>query len=67
MLDWAAVKWPLVAVLAAMAFVASFVGSLFVRNALVVAILTAIIFSALYVAWAHYPPVQNLPWIPRPS
>jgi hypothetical protein len=64
-IDVAAVNWAAVAVLSAMAFVASFIGSLFIRNPFAVAVLTAVLFAVIYVAWTYYPH-GYLAALPRP-
>lgn len=64
-IDLAAVNWAAVAVLSAMAFIGSFIGSLFIRNPVLVAVLTAVLFAVLYVAWTYYPH-GYLAGLPRP-
>jgi hypothetical protein len=61
-IDWAAVDWTYVIVLAALVLVAAFVGNLlsFRRRGLA-ALLTAVVFAALFVAWSYYPHGLPLP------
>jgi hypothetical protein len=44
-----------VGLLAALVFVASLIGNSLVRNAFVGAIITTILFVAIYIFWNHYP------------
>ncbi|MGE3067017.1 MAG: hypothetical protein AB7K67_15645 [Hyphomicrobiaceae bacterium] len=55
-IDWATVAWPLVGLLAVFAFLASLIGnSLAGRSKFAGAVLTAILFAALYIFWNYYP------------
>jgi hypothetical protein len=61
-IDFATVDWVYVGVLAALAFFASIVGNLFaLNNRGFAAILTAIVFAALFVGWTYYPHGLPLP------
>jgi hypothetical protein len=53
--DWTIIPWPTVGLLAALAFVSSFIGHSLTRNALVGAIIAVVIFVAVYVFWDFYP------------
>jgi uncharacterized membrane protein YfcA len=70
-IDWAAVDWPTLALLSAFAAVASLIGNgLSFGHRLLGAILTAIFFAALYIAWYHWLHGFALPEIkpaPQPS
>ena len=54
-INWADIPWQAVGLLAGLAFVASLIGHSLTRNAFVGAIITVIIFVAVYVAWDFYP------------
>jgi hypothetical protein len=54
-INWADIPWPIVGLLAALTFVASLIGHSLTRNAFVGAIITVIIFVAVYVFWDYYP------------
>ena len=54
-INWAELPWPAIGLLAALAFVASLVGHSLTRNAFVGAIITVIIFVAVYIFWDFYP------------
>jgi len=58
-INWADIPWQAVGLLAGLAFVASLIGHSLTRNAFVGAIITVIIFVAVYIAWDFYP--HNLP------
>jgi hypothetical protein len=61
-MDWAAVNWVNVGVLSAFAFLAALIGGvLSFDNRLLGAILTALLFAALYIFWNHYPHGVVLP------
>jgi len=61
-IDLATVDWVYVGVLAVFAFLASIVGNLLSFNHRgIAAILTAIVFAALFVAWTYYPHGFPLP------
>jgi thiamine transporter ThiT len=47
--------WQAIALLAALAFVSSLIGHSLTRNAFVGAIITTIIFLAIYIGWDYYP------------
>jgi len=58
-IDLSAVNWPYVALMAVLAFVAPLLGGLFsFRNRVGGALLAAILFAAMYVAWNYYPHPQ---------
>jgi hypothetical protein len=54
-INWADIPWMAVGLLAALAFVSSLIGHSLTRNAFVGAIITVIIFVAVYVFWDFYP------------
>ena len=54
-INWSAIPMMAVGLLAALAFVSSLIGHTLTRNAFVGAIITTIIFVAVYVFWNHYP------------
>jgi 1,4-dihydroxy-2-naphthoate octaprenyltransferase len=62
-IELAEVDWLYVVVLAVFAFVATYVGNLlsFGRHG-IGAILSAVLFAAIYVGWTYYP--HRLPWPP---
>jgi hypothetical protein len=47
--------WQAIGLLAALTFVASLIGHSLTRNAFVGAIITVIIFVAVYIGWDYYP------------
>lgn len=53
--------------LAGLTFISSLIGHSLTRNAFVGAIITVIIFSAVYVFWNHYPHPGVLPDVRFPS
>jgi hypothetical protein len=53
------IAWQALGLLTGLAFVSSLIGHSLTRNAFVGAIVTAIIFAAVYIAWDYYP--HNLP------
>jgi hypothetical protein len=54
-INWSAIPMTAVGLLAALTFVSSLIGHTLIRNAFVGAIITTIIFVAVYVFWNHYP------------
>ncbi len=61
-IDLATVNWVYVGVLAVFAFLASIVGNLLSLNHRgIAAILTALVFAALFVGWTYYPHGLPLP------
>jgi hypothetical protein len=61
-IDLATVNWPVVTVLAVIVFVASLIGALLsFRRSLLAAIVTTVLFVAVYVFIAYYPHGLNLP------
>ena len=61
-IDWESVNWIYVGVLGVLAFFASLVGGLIAFNRRVLgALLSAILFAALFVAWTYYPHGLPLP------
>ena len=64
-IDLAQVDWFYVVVLAVFAFVATYVGNLlsFGRHG-IGAVLSAVLFAAIYVAWTYYPHHLPLPTAP---
>jgi uncharacterized membrane protein YuzA (DUF378 family) len=61
-MDWAAVNWVNVGLLSAFAFVAALIGGVLSFNRrLLGAILTALLFAALYIFWNYYPHGLALP------
>jgi hypothetical protein len=58
-IDLSSVNWTFVALMALFAFIASLLGGLIsFRNRLGGAIIAAILFAAMYVAWNYYPHPQ---------
>jgi hypothetical protein len=58
-IDLSAVNWPFVAIMALFAFVAALLGGLIsFRNHVGGALIAAILFAAMYVAWNYYPHPQ---------
>jgi hypothetical protein len=54
-IDWATVSWGYVALLSGFAFLSSLIGYLLsFRSHLFGAILTALLFAVIYVAWTYY-------------
>ena len=72
-IDWADLPMQAIALLAGLTFVSSLIGHSLTRNAFVGAILTAIIFIAVYIAWDFYPhgylPELRFPttYVPAPA
>jgi hypothetical protein len=61
-IDFAAVNWVYVGVLAVFAFLATIIGNLLAFNHRgLAAILSAVVFAALFVAWTYYPHGLPLP------
>jgi hypothetical protein len=54
-INLADIPWPAVGLLAGLAFVTSLIGHSLTRNAFVGAIITVILFVAVYVFWDYYP------------
>jgi hypothetical protein len=54
-INWADIPWPVIGLLAALTFVTSLIGHSLTRNAFVGAIITVILFVAIYVFWDFYP------------
>lgn len=54
-INWADLPMQAIGLLAGLTFVASLIGHSLTRNAFVGAILTVIIFVAIYIAWDFYP------------
>ncbi|MBX9588250.1 MAG: hypothetical protein K2X43_03030 [Hyphomonadaceae bacterium] len=54
-INWAELPMQAIGLLAGLTFVASLIGHSLTRNAFVGAILTVIIFVAIYIAWDFYP------------
>ena len=54
-IDFAALPFQAIGLLAGLAFVASLIGNSVTKNAFVGAIITVIIFVAVYVFWDYYP------------
>jgi lipopolysaccharide export LptBFGC system permease protein LptF len=65
-IDFSAVNWLYVVIMAVFAFVASLLGGLIsFRNRIGGALLAAILFAAMYVVWNYYPhPQIQLPIVP---
>jgi len=58
-IDLSAVNWMYVALMAGFAFVAALLGGLIAfRNRIGGALIAAILFAAMYVAWNYYPHPQ---------
>jgi hypothetical protein len=61
-IDFAAVNWVYVGVLAVFAFLATIIGNLLAFNHRgLAAVLSALVFAALFVAWTYYPHGLPLP------
>jgi hypothetical protein len=54
-INWADIPWPAVGLLAGLTFLASLIGHSLTRNAFVGAIITVILFVAVYIFWDYYP------------
>ena len=59
-INWADIVWMPLGILAGFVFVASVIGNSLTRNAFVGAIVTVILFVALYIFWAYYPGIEVL-------
>ena len=58
-IDLSTVNWTYVALMAAFVFVAAFVGGIIsFRNRIGAAVVAAILFAAMFVAWNYYPHPQ---------
>jgi len=58
-IDFSSVNWLYVAIMAVFAFVAALLGGLIsFRNRVGGALLAAVLFAAMYVAWNYYPHPQ---------
>ena len=64
-IDLSSVNWTYVALMAAFVFVSAFVGGIIsFRNRIGAAVVAAILFAAMFVAWNYYPhPQIQLPII----
>lgn len=60
MIPWAEIAWMPIGILAALVFVASVIGNSLARPVFVGAILTVILFVAMYVFWVYYPDLPVL-------
>jgi len=61
-IDWANVNWIYVAVLAVFVFVAAFIGdALSFQHRGMAALLSALLFAAMFVFWSYYPHHLPLP------
>lgn len=61
-IDWASVSWLYVAVLAVFAFISTLIGTLLsFKRLLLGAVLSAVLFSAVFVFWTYYPHGLPLP------
>ena len=66
LIDWASVNWLYVSFLTALVFVAALIGNfLSFRRLLLGAVLTALLFAVLYIAWAYYPHGIELVPVPK--
>jgi hypothetical protein len=54
-INWSTVPWVAVGMLAGLTFVASLIGHTLSRNAFLGAIITTILFVAIYIFWNFYP------------
>ena len=54
-IDWAGLPWQAIGLLAGLTFVASLIGHSLTKNAFAGAIITVVIFVAIYIAWDYYP------------
>lgn len=54
-MDLASVNWPMVAMLAGMAFIASLVSHAVMGSKFLGAIVAAVLFAVLFVGWNYYP------------
>lgn len=61
-IDWQNVNWAYVVVLAVFVFVSTLIGSLVsLRRHVLASILSAVVFSAIFVFWSYYPHHLPLP------
>jgi hypothetical protein len=61
-IDWASVSWLYVAVLAVFVFVSTLIGTLLsFKRLLLGAVLSAVLFAAVFVFWTYYPHGLPLP------
>lgn len=61
-IDWASVNWIYVGVLAVFAFLASLIGNLLsLGHRGFAAVLSALLFAAMFVGWTYYPHKLPLP------
>jgi hypothetical protein len=61
-IDWQNVNWAYVVVLAVFVFVSTLIGSLVAfRRHVLASILSAVVFSAIFVFWSYYPHHLPLP------
>jgi len=54
-LNWAAIPMQAIGLLAGLAFISSLIGHSLTRNPFVGAIITVIVFVAVYIGWNYYP------------
>jgi hypothetical protein len=54
-IDFGNLPWQAIGLLTGLAFISSLIGHSLTRNAFVGAIIAAIIFAAIYIAWDFYP------------
>ncbi len=54
-INWADLPWQAIGLLAGLTFVASLIGHSLTKNAFAGAIITVVIFVAIYIAWDYYP------------
>jgi hypothetical protein len=54
-INWADLPYTAIGLLAGLTFLSSLIGHSLTRNAFVGAIITVIIFVAVYIAWDYYP------------
>ncbi len=61
-IDWNAVDWVMVGLLSSFAFLSALVGNvLSFKNRWIGAVLTGVLFAALYIFWTYYPHGLVLP------
>jgi hypothetical protein len=66
-IDLAQVNWVLVAFYSALVFVASFIGNMLTfQNRLIGAVLSALLFAAIFVGYHYYPHGINISGLPTP-
>ncbi len=53
-IDFGSLPWQAIGLLAGLSFVSSLIGNSLTRNAFVGAIITTIIFLAIYIGWDYY-------------